>query len=161
MNIFTVSFFGHRRIKKPLVIEEKLEKIVRELLITKEYVEFLVGRNGEFDQLTASTIRRCKRMIRDDNCALVLVLPYITAEYRDNRVSFHDYYDEVEVCAASAETHFKAAYQVRNDSMVDRSDLIVFYVEHCSGEHIRLCSMQLMLEQNTLICLNKMKYEHL
>lgn len=133
MNIFTVSFFGHRQLDNPFLIEEKLEKIIREYLLTKEYVEFLVGRDGEFDQLVSSTVRRCKRTIRDDNSALVLVLPYITAEYRDNEDSFHDYYDEIEICAESAEKHFKSAHQTRNRAMVDRSDMVIFYVERESG----------------------------
>lgn len=53
-----------------------LQEIIQELLISKEYVEFLAGRNGEVDQLVASTVRRCKRTVRDDNSALVLVLSY-------------------------------------------------------------------------------------
>ena len=73
MNLFAVSFFGHREVDDPFVIEQLLEAIVRELLHSKEYVEFLVGRDGEFDQLVSSTIRRCKRTIRDDNSSLVLV----------------------------------------------------------------------------------------
>lgn len=133
MNIFTVSFFGHRQLGNPFLIEEKLKKIIREYLLTKEYVEFLVGRDGEFDQLVSSTVRRCKRAIRDDNSALVLVLPYITAEYRDNEDSFHDYYDEIEICAESAEKHFKSAHQTRNRAMVDRSDMVIFCVERESG----------------------------
>ena len=67
MNLFAVSFFGHREVDDPFVLEQQLEAIVRELLHSKEYVEFLVGRDGEFDQLVSSTIRRCKRTIRDDN----------------------------------------------------------------------------------------------
>ena len=133
MNLFTVSFFGHRRVDEPIAIERKLENIIKELLLTKVYVEFLLGRDGEFDQLVASTIRRCKRTIRDDNSALVLVLPYVTAEYRNNVDSFHEYYDAVEICSASSEKHFKAAHQMRNRSMADRSDLVVFYVQHPSG----------------------------
>ena len=80
MDLFTVSFFGHRKIDNVFFIERNLEMIIRELLLTKEFVEFLVGRNGEFDQLVASTVRRCKRTIRDDNSSLILVLPYVTAE---------------------------------------------------------------------------------
>ena len=133
MNICTVSFFGHRQIDDVFKIEKQLEALIRELLLTKEYVEFLVGRDGEFDQLVSSTIRRCKRNNRDDNSALVLVLPYATAEYRNNEQSFHEYYDEIEICAASAEKHFKSAHQIRNRSMVDRSDLVIFCVEHNSG----------------------------
>ena len=76
MNLFAVSFFGHREVDDPFVIEQQLEAIVRELLHSKEYVEFLVGRDGECDQLVSSTIRRCKRTIRDDNSSLVLVRFY-------------------------------------------------------------------------------------
>ena len=133
MNLYAVSFFGHRQIDNVFVIEQRLEMMIRKLLVSKEYVEFLVGRDGEFDQLVASTVRRCKRTVRDDNSALILVLPYATAEYRNNEHSFHAYYDEIEICAESAEKHYKSAHQIRNRTMVDRSDLIVFCVEHNSG----------------------------
>ena len=42
MNLFAVSFFGHREVDDPFVIEQQLEAIVRELLHSKEYVKFLV-----------------------------------------------------------------------------------------------------------------------
>ena len=133
MKICTVSFFGHRQIDNALIIEQRLEAIIRELLTTKEYVEFLIGRNGEFDLLVASTIHRCKQNVRDDNSALILILPYTTAEYTDNQQSFHAYYDEIEVCSKSEKSHFKSAYRVRNCSMVDRSNLVIFCVERNSG----------------------------
>ena len=133
MITYAVSFFGHRQIDNVFTIEERLETIIRELLLSKEYVEFLIGRDGEFDQLVASTVRRCKRSVRDDNSALVLVLPYPTAEFLNNEQSFHEYYDEIEICAESSAKHFKSAHQTRNRSMVDRSDLVVFCVEHNSG----------------------------
>ena len=114
MNLFAVSFFGHREIDDPFVIERQLEAIIRELLLTKEYVEFLVGRDGEFDQLVSSTVRRCKRTIRGDNSSLVLVLPYMTAEYRNNEESFHEYYDEIEICLESAEKHLCGPYRRRS-----------------------------------------------
>ena len=53
MTVYTVSFFGHRRIYDPIRIERQLEEIVRDLLLTKQYVEFLVGKDGEFDILEA------------------------------------------------------------------------------------------------------------
>ena len=133
MNVYTVSFFGHRVIEDPLLIEQHLERLIRKLLKEKEYVEFLVGRDGEFDQTVSSVIRRCKRTVRDDNSAHVWVLPYPTAEYRDNEESFREYYDEIEICGASADGHFKGAHQARNRAMVDRSHLVVFCIQHDSG----------------------------
>ena len=133
MNTFTVSFFGHRMIVNALGIENRLERLIRTLLREHEYIEFLVGRDGEFDQLVSSVIRRCKRTVRDDNSAHVWVLPYITAEFRDNEESFRDYYDEIEVCEAAAECHYKNAHQTRNRVMVDRSELVVFCIQRGSG----------------------------
>lgn len=133
MDIFTVSFFGHRVIEDPLRIEQRLEKLIRKLLKEKEYVELLVGRDGEFDQIVSSIIRRCKRSVRDDNCAHIWVLPYPTADFRDNEEAYRGYYDEIEICGAAADSHFKGAYQTRNREMVDRSNLIVFCIQHESG----------------------------
>ena len=133
MKAFTVSFFGHRRIDNFSVVEQRVDEIVRSLLREKSYVEFLVGRDGEFDQLVSSAIRRCKREVRDNNSAHVWVMPYVTAEYMANEDSFNDYYDEIIVCEDAAKVHFKTAYRVRNRSMIDKSDMIVFCVQHETG----------------------------
>ena len=133
LNTFTVSFFGHRMIDDVFEIENRLEQLIRTLLREHQYVEFFVGRDGEFDQLVSSTIRRCKREYRSDNSAHIWVLPYVTAEYRENEESFRDYYDEIEVCEAAAGSHYKNAHQTRNRAMVDRSDLVVLCIQHESG----------------------------
>lgn len=133
MEVFTVSFFGHRKVTDFHSTEMRIESLLVELLRRRTYVEFLVGRDGEFDQLVSSAVRRCKRSIRNDNSSLVWILPYETAELRTNEVAFREYYDEIEICNVSSNVHFKAAHQIRNRQMVDRSDLVVFYVEHNSG----------------------------
>ena len=99
----------------------------------KQYVEFLIGRDGEFDLLAASAIRRAVNQYGYGNTSIILVLPYMKAEYRDNEQSYLDYYDEVEICADSSEVHHKSAIQVRNRCMVDRSDLVVCCIQHNSG----------------------------
>ena len=133
MNVFTVSFFGHRKIENFLLVEQRVEQLVRSLLLEKPYVAFLVGREGEFDQLVSSAIRRCKRETRGDNSAHIWVMPYVTAEYIANEDVLNDYYDEIEVCEEATKTHYKAAYQTRNRHMIDRSDLVVFCIQHQSG----------------------------
>ena len=150
LNIYTVSFFGHRYIDNPIPIERKLEKLIIELIQSKEYVEFLVGRDGDFDQLVSSTVLRCKKKYRNDNSALVWVMPYETAEYRDNAEAFQSYYDEVEICADSTGKHFKSAFQSRNRSMVDRSDLIVFCVVRNSGGAYQTLSYAQRLNANII-----------
>lgn len=133
MNTFTVSFFGHRMIDNALEVENRLERLIQTLLREHEYIEFLVGRDGEFDQIVSSTIRRCKREYRNDNSAHVWVLPYPTADFQNNEDAYRDYYDEIEICDTSAGSHFKSAYQIRNREMVGRSNLIVFCTQHESG----------------------------
>ena len=133
MDLFTVSFFGHREIDDIRKAEEKLEKLIRELIHTKDYVEFLVGRNGEFDTVVSSTIRSTAKRCDYGNHSHILILPYQTAEYLNNINSFNDYYSEVEICEQSAASHFRSAIQIRNKIMVDRSDLVVCYINRKNG----------------------------
>lgn len=133
MDIYTVSFFGHRELYDVFETEKRLDKLVRELIYTKEYVEFLVGRNGDFDTLVSSVIRRAIKDNDYGNASHTLVLPYQTAEYMNNSDSFMAYYNEIEICEQSAAAHFKAAIQIRNRAMIDRSDLVVCYVKRNSG----------------------------
>lgn len=133
MEAYTVAFFGHRNIYNSFQIENSLDMIIKGLIKEKTYVEFLVGRNGEFDQYVSSAIIRAKRKYKDDNSFHILVLPYATAEYMNNTRSFEKYYDEIEICSESAHAHFKSAIQIRNRKMVDRADLIICCIEHKSG----------------------------
>ena len=129
MEIFTVAFFGHRYIDNPFRIEERLEEHIYRLLAEKEYVDFLVGRDGEFDQFASSAVLRVRKRYRDDNSSLILVLPYARAEYLNNEESYHNYYSEVEISYEASKAHPKAAIQIRNREMVDRADLIICYIE--------------------------------
>lgn len=56
-------------------------------------------------------------------------MPYLRADFSE----YEAYYDSVELCEQSAAVHPKAAIQIRNRAMVDRSDLCIFYVTHPSG----------------------------
>ena len=133
MEIYTVSFFGHREIENALEVERKLEAKITELIQTKQYIEFLVGREGEFDILAASVVRRVKKQMDYGNCSLIWVLPYMKAEFRENEKNFLDYYDDIEICEQSAKAHYKSAMQIRNRAMVDRSDLVICCIQHKSG----------------------------
>ncbi len=58
LDIYTVSFFGHRYIQNMFSLEDKLMSILRDIINKKEYVEFLVGRDGDFDQLAAINVKK-------------------------------------------------------------------------------------------------------
>lgn len=130
---FSVCLFGHRRIEKPTVVEERLRAVIEEIIDAHQCVEFLVGREGDFDLLVSSVIKSVLR--KCDNCdySLTLVMPYLKAEFLNNQQEFGLYYDSVQLCEESSATHPKSAIKVRNRYMVDRSDLCIFYVKTRSG----------------------------
>ena len=133
LNIYTVAFFGHRYIDNPLKGEELMEIEIRKLIKEKEYVEFLVGRNGDFDRCVTSAVLRVRKNVRADNSSLVLILPYPTAEYLNNEQYFHDYYTDVEISYKASKAHPKSAIQIRNREMVDRANLVICYIEENRG----------------------------
>lgn len=130
----TVSLFGHRFIDDSQTVEQKLYELLRIIMSRGDReVEFLVGRNGDFDLMTASVVRRLKKEINAENVFLTLVLPYETAELRNNTEAFENFYDSIEISEASVDKNFKYAITARNRDMIDRSDLVVVYVENQSG----------------------------
>ena len=128
----TVSLFGHRIIEDYNFVENKLYELLR-ILMQKGYgeIEFLVGRNGDFDLMSASVIRKLKKETGNENVFLTLVLPYETAELRDNTEAFESYYDSIEISEVTR--NFKYAIVARNRDMIDRSDMVVVYVKNESG----------------------------
>ena len=133
MEIYTVSLLGSKKINRHYEIEAILEDIVKDIITSKGYVEFLVCREGEFDLIAASVIRRVKRRKGYKNCSLNLVLPYETEHFRNNEKSYLEYYDNVEILSKSDEKHIKEAFQMRNEYMVDSSDMVIFCVERNKG----------------------------
>ena len=82
-DIYKVAFFGHRYVEDVLAIEQQLLPILQELFEKHMFVDFYVGRNGEFDEIAASLVRLVQRANKDRNCAmttLTLVLPYPTKD---------------------------------------------------------------------------------
>lgn len=69
-SVYTVCFFGHRQIDDFRIVEQRIERLIDKLLNEHEYVEFLVGRDGEFDRLVTSAIRRCRKHLDTANCSV-------------------------------------------------------------------------------------------
>lgn len=147
MNVYTVSFFGHREIDNPEETEKRLTDVIRDIIKNNGYVKFLIGRNGEFDWLASAVISRITH--GNQNTYTVLVLPYMRASYRDHRHNFECCYNEVEICEESSEAHYKSAIQICNRSMVDRSDLVVCFIDHNSGGAYK--TVQYAVKQNKKI----------
>ena len=127
--IYRVSFIGHREIDRFRFVEEQLDKIIGDLMSHKEYVEFYVGRNGDFDTMVASAVKRCQKRYGKENSSLILVIPYSVA----NMDCLEKFYDEIWYPEELYGVHHKAAITKRNEWFVEHSDLLVAYVERETG----------------------------
>ena len=124
MEIYQVAFIGHRRIDAYAHLEDRIEQIARDLIRQKEYVEFYVGRNGDFDIMAASAIKRTQRALGHENSSLILVQPY---PMKDDEY-YENYYDEL-AYPISRHVHPKAAITQRNQWMIDHAQLLIAFVE--------------------------------
>lgn len=128
LEVYRVSFIGHREIWRHREVENALEKVIYNLLYSKEYVEFYVGRNGDFDIMAASTIKRVQKEFGNHNSSLILTLPYPVKDME----YYEKYYDEI-IIPVESKTHYKAAITVRNQWFVDNTDLLIAYVINDNG----------------------------
>ena len=133
MEMYTVSFFGHRIIDDLNKVQNELENIISKIVSEHEYVQFLVGRDGDFDIIAASAVRKVKKTLFIDNVDLNLVLPYMRAEISNNIEYMLDYYNDIQVDNDARKAHFKAAIKIRNQNMVKKSQLVICYVEKNKG----------------------------
>ena len=129
MKIYRVALFGHRDLDAHELVERRLYPIVKELIQTKPYVEFFIGRDGEFDTFVASVIKRAQRAFGKENNELILVLPYP----KKDQEFYEQYYDAVMIPDCLANTHPKAAIERRNRWMIEQCNLLICYAEHKSG----------------------------
>jgi len=129
MNDYTVSLFGHRNVDDLRLLDTLLMPLITELIKTKSYVTFLIGRNGEFDEYAASLIKRVQKTVGKENNELNLVLPYSVA-----KIAYYEgYYDNIIIPQTLHKAHPKAAIKLKNHWMVEQSDLVIVYVERDNG----------------------------
>lgn len=129
MNIYRVSFIGHRQVDDHGQLEERLTAVLTDLLRTRNFIEFQIGRSGEFDIFTASCIKRIQSRHGTENSAITLVLPYPVAD-----VTYYEaYYDGILIPEEARTAHPKRAITERNRWLVDHADLLVAYVHRNTG----------------------------
>ena len=129
MTIYTVALFGHRNIDELRGLEAKLTPIIKKLIVEKPYVEFLIGRMGEFDEYAASVIKRVRKNVGVENSSLTLVLPYTVADLE----YYEKYYDSILIPESIQGKYPKSAIALKNKWMVERADLVISYVERELG----------------------------
>ena len=123
----TVTFCGHGSIYYDETIIEKLFTVL-EQLINNGAEKFLLGGYGNFDKLSAKTVKTLKEKYPDINS--IMVIPYLDRKYD---FTLYDYtiYPPLE--------NVPPKYSIikRNEWMVDNSDIVVAYVNHSWGGAIK------------------------
>ena len=127
LEIYRVAFIGHREVDEHRQVADELDTVLSMLLKKHEYIEFYVGKNGEFDELAASAVRRLKSEW-SAFCSLALVLPYEIAKLDLIEKS----YDEV-IMPNDYKCHYKAAIEKRNRWLAENCDLMIIYIERENG----------------------------
>ena len=130
MDIYRVCLFGHREIDDLRETEDRLYKLLKSVTHSHGFTEFFVGRNGEFDELAASVIKRIKKEGSGD-IELTLVLPYNVAD----QIHYERYYDNIVIPIDIKKVHYKRAIEQRNRWMVDNAELVIVAVERVGGAH--------------------------
>lgn len=128
-DIFRVMLIGHRIVEQAREVSESLEHIIRQIIAEHSYVEFYIGRNGEFDEIAASVIKRVKQSMNPESVYLILVLPYPVADME----YYEKYYDEIIIPDELHGVHYKSVITKRNEWMLNRADIMIVYAEHEGG----------------------------
>lgn len=126
---YRVAFFGHRDFSDDIKFWKILFEIVENILKTHVFVEFYVGRNGEFDIFSASVIKSVQKKLGKENSNITLILPYQTSHIED----YEKYYDSIIIPEHIADVHPKNAINKRNQWIVERADFLIFYVTREKG----------------------------
>lgn len=116
LDIFRVSFIGHRVVDEYRQVEEELDEVIELLHRKYGFIDFNVGRNGEFDELATQAVRRFRREW-EEWCELTLVEPYPVA----NLDIIEKSYDSV-IIPTDRKCHFKAAIGERNKWLAENCD---------------------------------------
>lgn len=116
MDIFRVSFIGHRVVDEYRQVEEELDEVIELLHRKYGFIDFNVGRNGEFDDLATQAVRRFRREW-EEWCELTLVEPYPVA----NLDIIEKSYDSV-IIPTDRKCHYKAAIGERNKWLAENCD---------------------------------------
>ena len=120
-SIYEFYYFSNRA--KALNIDEVIELLHRKY----GFIDFNVGRNGEFDELATQAVRRFRREW-EEWCELTLVEPYPVV----NLDIIEKSYDSV-IIPTDRKCHYKAAIGERNKWLAENCDMMIVYIKRDYG----------------------------
>lgn len=127
-----ISFLGHRNINNKEKIKQLVEKAVKENIPENDELLFYCGGYGDYDELCASVCRNIKKTLPTSK--IIFITPYISPS-QQQKIKYlleTKLYDEV-IYPPIENTPQRFAISKRNEWIVERSDLIIAYIEHSFG----------------------------
>ena len=124
MNVYRVAFIGHRKIDEKDHLIAPTDGLIKGILQSKDYVEFYIGGDGDFDLLTTISAKMMQNEMGTHNSRIVYIQPYHT---KDDDF-YERCYDKV-LYPIDCEWNPKTAITQRNRWIVDHADLLVAYAE--------------------------------
>ena len=132
----TITFFGHASTPPSAELERKIMELLQKR-IGEEKAELFLGNCGNFDRLAYE----CGKKYRNEHSStsLIFVTPYIITDSRKAPLICHaNGYDSI-LYPPIENRPRKYAIIYRNRFMAEKADLIIAYINHCSGGAYQAC----------------------
>ena len=129
MSYKTCTFFGHREIEITKELENKLENILQDLIVNKNFVYFYFGGFGMFDELCHQIVSKLK--LKYTHIQRIYCLSdqrYLRINKRPKCLKDEDY-EEFIYLPLDFDYWYQRIY-FRNIEMINQSDYIIFYVKN-------------------------------
>ncbi len=128
--MFKCCFAGHGEIYDSSLDEKIIDAAIK-LIEECNVNEFWVGNYGEFDRLSASVVRKLKKVY--PHIRIVLVLPYLTKEINEHGKEFKENYDTLVMADIQPNTPARYRILKANEYMVNECGYVMAYVKHSWG----------------------------
>ena len=126
----TCCFIGHRKIREPDVLRERVGAIMEDLITKAQVDTFLFGSKSQFDDLCRELAAKIKTKYPHLKRIYVRAeYPYISENYREYLLkTFEDTFFPEKLLNAG-----NAVYLERNYEMIRQSDYcVIYYDEQCA-----------------------------
>lgn len=97
-------------------LKPKLSVILNRIMDTRTYIDFYIGRNGEFNEFAASVIKRLKKEREMSYNILILVLLYTVKDME----YYEKYYDEMIIPESIGKAHYKTLSRSATDGWLTK-----------------------------------------
>ena len=125
-----ISFLGHRKIYYHQELEKQIFNLLRDIIVKTNEISFLFGSKSQFIELCYRVVSKLKEEFN------YVKRIYVRAEYPKTNHEYEKYirklYEDSYYFDKSNRA-FKLNYIKRNELMIDKSDLCIFYYnkEYC------------------------------